>query len=61
MPNPKKNEDRASYIHRAMTEMMGVEGMKKRQALGKAYGLWGAYMGGGKKKKALGASLRLMT
>ncbi len=51
MPKPMKKEKRADYIHRAMKEMMGTEGMRQKQALGKAYGMWDEYMGAGKKKK----------
>ena len=54
MPKPNKGEKRADYIHRAMKEMMGAEGMKQRQALGKAYGMWDAHMGAGRKKKKSG-------
>ena len=51
MPKPLKKEKRADYIHRAMKEMMGGEGMKQKEALGRAYGMYDSFMGKGKKKE----------
>ena len=49
MPKPMKGEKRADYVHRAMREMMGKEGMEKKAAMGKAYGMWREHMRRGKK------------
>lgn len=50
MPKPIKGEKRVDYIHRAMKELMGGEGMKQKQALGKAYGMWAGNVDPSKKK-----------
>lgn len=39
MPSVKSREKSSDYIHRAVPQMMG-EGLTKKQALGKAYGMF---------------------
>ena len=40
MPEPRKGEKKSSYISRAISYMVRVEGMKRDHAVAKAYGMW---------------------
>lgn len=40
MPKPKKNESKKAYIARCIEYCVKKEGLTKKQAAGKCYGMW---------------------